>query len=216
MNRILLLTLLAASVLHGQPYTRGVGVYPGDSNQDFAPTLVPDTTTYRNLALHRPAYQSSAYDYNLTAQLVTDGIKETSLPRWIATSTSQQGLLKKNQRELMLDHNTVSTVELRGTHAWAQFELAGGDSPLEVDRIAVEARTQADGWTCAVSASDDAQEWKELGRDSGKCSVPFAAPAHARFYRVEFDAPSTGTWRVAEVAFFRENRRVEPGRSEEH
>ena len=211
MNRILPLSLLAASILSGQPYTRGIGVYPGDPSQDFAPTLVPDATTYRNLALHRPAYQSSAYDYNLTAQLVTDGIKETSLPRWISTSTSQQGLLKKNQRELMLDHNTVSTVELRGTHAWAQFELAGGDSPLEVDRIAVEARTQAEGWTCAVAASDDAQEWKELGRDSGKCSVPFAAPAHARFYRVEFDAPSAATWRVAEVAFFRENRRVEPG-----
>jgi len=44
---------------------------------------------------------TASYDYNLTAQLVTDGIKETSLPRWIVTSTSQQGTLKKNQRELM-------------------------------------------------------------------------------------------------------------------
>jgi hypothetical protein len=212
MNRILLLTLLAASILNAQPYTRGVGVYPGDPSQDFAPTLVPDTTTYHNLALHRPAYQSSAYDYNLTAQLVTDGIKETTLPRWISVSTSQAGTLKKNQRELLLDHNRVSTVDLRGTRAWVQFELAGGESPLEVDRIAVEARVQpAAGWTCAVTASDDAQEWKELGRDSGKCAVPFAAPSRARFYRVEFDAPSAATWRVAEVAFFRDNRRVEIG-----
>jgi beta-galactosidase/beta-glucuronidase len=209
MNRILLLTLLAASILHGQPYTRGIGVYPGDPNQDFAPALVPDTTTYRNLALHRPAYQSSAYDYNLTAQLVTDGIKETSLPRWISTSTSQQGTLKKNERELMLDHNPLTTVDLRGTHAWVQFELAGGESPLEVNRITVEARAQPEGWTCAVTASDDAQEWKELGRDSGKCAVQFPAPSRARFYRVELDAPSATTWRVAEVAFFRENRRVE-------
>jgi hypothetical protein len=201
--------LLAASALQAQPYTRGIGVYPGDPNQDFAPTLLPDTTTYRNLALHRPAYQSSAYDYNLTAQLATDGIKETSLPRWIATSTSQQGALKKNQRELMLDHNPVSTVELRGRHAWVQFELAGGDSPLEVDRITVEAGTQPRGWSCAVTASDDAQEWKELGRDSGRCSVPFATAARARFYRVEFDAPSATTWLVAEVAFFRGERRVE-------
>ena len=95
MNRILLLTLLAASILQAQPYTRGIGVYPGDPNQDFAPTLVPDTTTYRNLALHRPAYQSSAYDYNLTAQLVTDGIKETSLPRWISVSTSQRACSRR-------------------------------------------------------------------------------------------------------------------------
>jgi hypothetical protein len=208
-RRVVLLTLLAASIVHAQPYTRGIGVYPGDPSQDFAPTLVSDTTTYRNLALHRPAFQSSAYDYNLTAQLVTDGIKQTSLPRWISTSTSQQSTLAKNQRELMLDHNPVSTVEVRGPHAWVQFELAGGESPLEVDRIAVEARAQTEGWTCAVTASDDAQEWKELGRDSGKCNVPFGAPARARFYRVALDAPSATTWRVAEVAFFRENRRVE-------
>ena len=49
--------------LQAQQYTRGVGVYPGDPRQDFAPALVPDTQTYRNLALHRAAYQSSSYDF---------------------------------------------------------------------------------------------------------------------------------------------------------
>src|ERR1039457_2148394 len=208
MARIFYLLLIALT-MQAQDYTLGVGVYPGDPKENFAPAMSIDSSTYRNLALHRPAWHSSSYDYNLTAQLVTDGIKETTLPRWVATSTSQQGVLKKNQRELMLDHNPVSTVELRGTHGWVQFELAGGESPLEVDRIAVEARTQAEDWTCAVTASDDGLEWKELGRDSGKCNVPFGAPARARFYRVELDAPSATSWRVAEVAFFRENRRVE-------
>ena len=46
-----------------------------------------------------PAYQSSSYDYNLTAQLITDGIKDTKLPRWVAVSSSEQGELKKNERE---------------------------------------------------------------------------------------------------------------------
>src|SRR4029079_8202424 len=71
--------------------TRGVGIYPGDPAQDFAPTLVVDSSTYRNLALHRAAYQSSAYDYNLTAQLVTDGIVETTPPRWLGVSLSTNG-----------------------------------------------------------------------------------------------------------------------------
>src|ERR1017187_6119837 len=97
MHRILL--LIVPMTLSAQNYTRGVGVYPGDPAQNFAPTMVADTTTYRNLALHRPAWHSSAYDYNLTAQLVTDGIKQTALPRWVATSTSRQGVLKKNERE---------------------------------------------------------------------------------------------------------------------
>src|SRR5579862_6003548 len=67
-------------------YTRGIGVYPGEPNADFGPTLIPDTTNYRNLALLRPAYHSSSYDYNLTAQLVTDGMKSEGLPQWIIVS----------------------------------------------------------------------------------------------------------------------------------
>src|ERR1035441_867652 len=50
-------------------YTRGVGIYPGAPDEDFSPILLPDTSSiYRNLALLCPAYHSSAYDYNLTAQ----------------------------------------------------------------------------------------------------------------------------------------------------
>src|ERR1022692_476696 len=50
--------------------------YPGDPKENFAPAMRIDSTTYRDLALHRPAYHSSAYDYNLTAQpggMVEDG-----------------------------------------------------------------------------------------------------------------------------------------------
>ena len=83
---LLLVSLLVASLaLNAQDSTRGIGVYPGDPNAYNGALLVPDTQTYRNLALHRPAYHSSSYDYNLTAQLITDGIKETALPRWVST-----------------------------------------------------------------------------------------------------------------------------------
>src|SRR3569623_1458318 len=55
-------------------YTAGIGVYPGEPSENFDPILVPDTSgTYRNLALLRPAIHSRRYDYNLPAQLVTDG-----------------------------------------------------------------------------------------------------------------------------------------------
>ena len=91
MKRLALLFAFAALTGHAQNYTRGIGVYPGDPKEYAGPTLVADAHSYRNLALHRPAYQSSAYDYNLTAQLVTDGIKETMLPQWIETSTSDAG-----------------------------------------------------------------------------------------------------------------------------
>ena len=38
-------------------YTRGIGVYPGNPAEDFAPILVADdSNNYRNLALLRPAF----------------------------------------------------------------------------------------------------------------------------------------------------------------
>src|SRR5271165_3228550 len=125
----------ATLTLAAQPYTRGVGIYPGDPREDFAAVLGPDTQNYRNLALHRPAYQSSAYDYNLTAQLVTDGIKEIRMPRWVSVVTSDQGVLPKQDREHVLDHNNFSSIALAGASGWLELQLMGGDDPLEVDGV---------------------------------------------------------------------------------
>src|ERR1700730_15079132 len=144
-NYIALPLVVLASVLSliAQTYTRGVGVYPGDRTQYNGATMVLDTQTYRNLALHRPAYASSSYDYNLTAQLVTDGIKDTKQPRWISTATSEQGILPRNRREHLVDDNEVSSVDIPGAGGWVQIEPRGTDTPLEVDRIDVSARIQA-------------------------------------------------------------------------
>jgi beta-galactosidase/beta-glucuronidase len=217
---------MAFPTLHGQQYTLGVGVYPGDPRENFAPATHLDKTTYRNLALHRPAYQSSSYDYNLTAQLITDGIKDTKVPRWVAVSSSEQGVLKKNEREWLLDHNWLTGVSLKGTGGWVRVELAGGEGPLEVDRVDIDARVRvgqasglSPGWTAVVSGSDDGQAWKELGRAVGadrparefKPSIALAAPSHSRFYRVALDAPSATGWLVGEVALFDQNRRMEAG-----
>ena len=223
MRHVVLLTLMAWSAVQAQQYTLGVGVYPGDPRENFAPVTHLDQT-YRNLALHRPAYQSSSYDYNLTAQLITDGIKDTKLPRWVAVSTSQQGELKKNEREWLLDHNWLTGVSLKGTGGWVQVELAGGEGARQVDRVDIDARVQSGqsgqaGWSAVVSGSDDGQTWKELGRASGadrpakefKPSIPLTAPSRSRFYRVSLEAGSTMGWQVGEMALFDQNVRVEAG-----
>jgi hypothetical protein len=205
-------------------YTRGVGVYPGDPKEDFGAMLVPADQTYRNVALHRPAYHSSSYDYNLTAQLVTDGIKEKGMPRWVVVSTSQEGVLTKQVREHVLDHNTTSTVNLTGSTGWVQLELAGGEEALEFDRLEVTVRVNADadlpaGWTCRALVSADGQNWQEVGRTTGanrpeklfQSSIPLTAPSHDRFLRVELAAPSVAQWRVCEVGLFDKNEPVEVG-----
>ncbi len=151
--------------------TRGIGVYPGDPREDFAPTFRIDATTYRNLARLRPAFQSSAYDYNLTAQLITDGIVETAPPRWVVVASGQQGLVSaesrdlpgslgdgplsglspeqvvwpKHKREWVMDGNWVTGLTLKGPQVWVQMELHGGAEPLAIDQVDILGRVQALG-----------------------------------------------------------------------
>jgi len=193
------------------PFTRGIGVYPGDPAEDFSPVLVQDNSTYRNLALLRPAYHSSSYDYNLTAQLVTDGIKHAHLPRWVSASISFQGPLPKHEREFFLDHNATSTVELRGPRPYVQVQLGGGEAVPEIDRIDVLAlvrgrEVKPGALSFTVSVSDDGRAWEKLGSVTGPQpapasgypmgfaqggqlfapSIPLSRASRSRFYRVEF------------------------------
>jgi len=222
MRQTLLLVLPFLCGLQAQQYTRGIGVYPGDPRQDFAPALVPDTQTYRNLALHRAAYQSSGYDFYHTAQLVTDGIKDSKLPRWISVSTSDRGTLSRQEREHAVDRNTTTRVNIAGANPWIQVELHGGEAPFEIDRIDVLAgggRGAAASGQLVVSGSADGQAWMELGRapaaGSGSPMTPiavkFSAPAHLGFYRVASEGGAGAAWSVSELAFYHGNDRVEIG-----
>ncbi len=224
MNRVVsvALMLIAQPIapVTAQEFTRGVGIYPGDPKENAAPSMRLDNT-YRNLALHRAAYQSSSYDFNLTAQLITDGIKSTTLPRWISVSTNT-GVLPRSQREWPLDDNWTTTVNLKGTHAWIQIELAGAQPP-PIDRLDIDASVQPlmqpEAWTCTVLGSDDGQTWKQLGRADDVArpngaimrSVLFEAPSTSRFYRLQFEAGRNFTWHIGEVTFFNRNQRVHAG-----
>ncbi len=158
---------------NGTGYTRGIGVYPGDPAEDFSPTLVADESlAYRNLALLRPAFHSSSYDYNLTAQLVTDGIKDTQPPNWVETSASFVGVLPKEEREFFLDHNPTSVVDLRGPRPWVQIRLGGGKSVPQIDRIdllvVLNARNvKPADVSFVISVSDDGWNWKKVGGLTG-------------------------------------------------
>src|SRR5208283_2520676 len=132
---ILFFIITTNFTVKSQEYTRGVGVYPGDVNADFSPAMKIDAKDYRNLALHRPAYQSSSYDYNCTAQLITDGIKESQLPSWIVMTTSSDGVVKRNERGWILDRNPMTRKNIEGSHAWLQIELAGNSVIPEIDSI---------------------------------------------------------------------------------
>jgi hypothetical protein len=224
MHRLILTSVLSLAALHAQEFTRGVGVYPGDPKQNWSPTLQPASEEYRNLALHRPAYHSSSYDFNLTAQLITDGVKETVMPRRIAVSTSQQALLKKNERDRILDNNWTTSADLRGKSVWVQIEIAGGADAPAIDSLLLDGSVRAtepenQQVTVTVSGSGDGKEWKELGqaghavRPAGELhfTIPFSAPSRSRFYRVQSDSGRLLQWQIGELTFLHRNEQVHLG-----
>jgi hypothetical protein len=191
-------------------YTRGLGNYPGAPSENFSPEIVLDTPTYRNLALLRPAYQSSSYDYNLTAQLVTDGIKDTRPPRWIAVSEGVRGPLPREERESVLDHSPMSSLDLRGSNPTVDIQIAGGESAPEIDRVdlflVAPQQSASEALTFTVYVSEDGRAWKQMGSMTGpqpgsttglppdliasgpiyRPSISLSAVSQSRFYRVEF------------------------------
>ena len=173
--------------------TRGIGVYPGDPREDFAPTFTIDSTTYRNLARLRPAYHSSSYDYNLTAQLITDGVVDTAMPRRVVVSSGQQGLIStdirdlpgplsqgslsgyskqqmvwpKHKREWPMDDNWVTGFDLKGPQVWVQFDLLGGAEPLVIDEVIAQV-------TVENAKGSGPENWtcSVMGSDEGKTWTP--------------------------------------------
>ncbi len=190
--------------------TRGVGIYPGAPEEDFSPRLLPDANgAYRNLALLRPAYHSSSYDYNLTAQLVTDGIVHTDMPTWISTVVNG-AILPKNEREILVDHFQSAVLELPGTSPVVEMHLGGGAEAPEIDRLSlfvvVPSGVSVERLTFAASVSADGHLWQPAGSATGSSPLPpenyppdltrgahlltpsitLTQPGRHRFYRIQF------------------------------
>ena len=179
-NRIIFLSILLVSLFahpaKAQQYTRGTGVYPGDPKEYFGPGMKTDAVHYRNLALNRAVYQSSSYDYNLTGQLITDGIIDTQLPGWVVVSTSAQGVLERDGREHVLDRHASSQQQIEGTKMWVQVQMAGNYHVPALDSLTLTGSMTADTlapkpWKITVSGSDDGFAWSEVGKFSGS-SLP--------------------------------------------
>jgi Exo-beta-D-glucosaminidase Ig-fold domain/Glycosyl hydrolases family 2/F5/8 type C domain/Glycosyl hydrolases family 2, sugar binding domain len=235
----LMIPFVLISSACAQEYTRGVGVYPGDLKEDFSPSMKIDSTNYRNLALHRPAYHSSSYNYNLTAQLITDGIKESQLPGWIVTTTSSDSIVKRIDRERVLDRHTMTRNNLDGHAAWLQIEMAGNSIVPDLDSINISGSLLVDSlrvqrWNISVLGSQDGARWKKLGTVSGDnlpgdsvtgqwrrvmpsnlrmFNYPFALDTlvHYKFYKVKVNSPNAKSWAIAEFALCHNGKRAAIG-----
>lgn len=160
-------------------YTRGIGQYPGNPSEDFSPELKPDDT-YRNIALLRAAYQSSSHDYNLVAQLITDGIVTTEQPKYLELSTPD-GKKPRREREWMIDQGPYSRNVTVGADTYFLYELKNYSKKAEKvyirGNVAYDASKAKSGYEFICQGSNDGKTWDELAKHSGK-GLPGKASSH--------------------------------------
>ena len=214
----LLLAIFIGCQQKADHYTRGIGIYPGKPSEDFSPKLVVDNQSYRNLAKLRSAWHSSSYDYNLTAQLVTDGIITHDMPETIVLSSSH-GALPKNEREWLFDHTVGTKINIDGKDIWVKLKTIQESNLPEVTKININGSlTYGDkisgGWQFVCSGSNDGKSWIELKKFKGndlpkqaqqipvEGTIPYREkPARIGFYDNDPTIPKSsfssksGTWK---------------------
>ena len=123
--------LLLGFATQAQVMNRPIGQYPGNPGEYYGPTLVANND-YRNLALHRTVYQSSSWDFNLTSQLLTDGIVDEAAPAWLNVTTPE-GPLPPHKREACIDGNEWTCNILMGGDTWLQYDWEG--MSIDIDEV---------------------------------------------------------------------------------
>ena len=164
--------LLSTFPVMAQEKSRGIGIYPGAPEEFFGPQLV-DSKEYRNVSRGRMVYQSSAFDFNMTAQLLTDGIVEKKgiTPVFLEVTTPE-GQLPQRQRESTIDGNDWTRSIVMGEDTWLQYGWHGmtirADAIHLIGTVAYRESDATDGYRIRVMISKDGRQWQEMARDESK------------------------------------------------
>lgn len=146
-----------------QVMNRPIGQYPGNPNEYYGPELVQDNGYgYRNLALFRTVYQSSSWDFNLTSQLLTDGIYDKESPAWLNVTTPE-GPLPPHKREACIDGNEWTSNILMGGDTWLQYDWE--NMAIDIDEVemicSMAYREEAPrGFKIRLLTSTNGKKWK--------------------------------------------------------
>ena len=157
----LLLIAMLCMTASAQQLNRPIGQYPGNLSEYYGPTLVQDNS-YRDIALHRMVYQSSSWDFNLTSQLLTDGIIDKELPAWLNVSTPE-GPMPPHKREACIDGNEWTSNIVMGANTWLQYDWE--NMTIDIDEVEMKCsmayREEAPrGFKIRLLTSQDGKKWK--------------------------------------------------------
>jgi len=224
---VLLTGVVGANAVFAQNYSLGIGKYPGNPKENYAPSIKYDAKTYKNIAFLRPVYGSASYDFYLTPQLLTDGVIETKLPGWVITSSSEGKYLRPD-REKLIDRNISTRKSFDSKSFWVQIEMAGDYTLPEVNGFRFNGSVSTDTtlneikpWTVKVLGSNDGKEWVEVGTQSKTELIGDTLTGYRRkiypqnyriydelfninktvkykIYRAEFNCDNIESWRLAD------------------
>ena len=177
-------TLMALGAT-AQVMNRPIGQYPGNPNEYYGPKLVQDNEYgSRNVALYRTVYQSSSWDFNLTSQLLTDGIYDEQMPTWLNVTTPD-GPVAPHKREACIDGNEWTNNIVMGSDTWLQYDWEGMNIDIdEVEMVCSMAyREEAPrGFKIRLLTSKDGKKWKVADEWKGD-----SLPGEASWNRVHSD-----------------------------
>ena len=225
------IALLCSAVAHADG-TRGIGKYPGNPAECYAPTLAADNA-YRNVALNRMVKTSSQYDFNLTPQLLTDGLIATTQPQYLLATTNT-GALTRRERESGIDGNEYTSCNLMGEKAWLQYQW--NNMQLKANKVKIICTVaynpdQAKGGYAVSVLTNDGTKWVKKAEQKsdalpGKASkqmvssdpnkqtntgtlplriVELTLPLGDLTFnnlRFAFDMPGAAYWTLTEMKFF--------------
>ena len=187
MKKFLFLSLALVTIATGiqaQELNRAIGQYPGSPSENYAP-IAEANDSYRNLALYRTVYQSSAWDFNLTSQLITDGIVHAGVPA-LLNVTTPEGPVPPHKREAAIDGNEWTCNILMGADTWLQYDWQSMSVDVdEVEMVCSMAYREQDankGYQIKLLTSTDGKKWKVADEWSGK-----SLPGEASRTRVHSD-----------------------------
>ena len=180
---IFILVAIMALSSNAQEMNRPIGQYPGNPSEYYGPKLVQDNT-YRNLALHHAVVQSSSWDFNLTSQLLTDGIIDKEAPAWLNVSTPE-GPLPPHKREACIDGNEWTSNIVMGSNTWLQYDWQGMSIDIdEVEMVCSMAYREdmPQGFKIRLLTSKDGKRWTAVDEWTGD-----SLPGTASYNRVHSD-----------------------------
>ncbi|MCF8360613.1 MAG: discoidin domain-containing protein [Prolixibacteraceae bacterium] len=204
----------------------------------FAPKLVK-TNKYRNIALHSTAFHSSSYDYNLTAQHVTDGIIDNIPPLWLRVTSSQTGKVAKEKRDFIFDRDTSTGFFFDKTRGWIKLESNHFAAFNTVNRFIVRGKityreTESTNWKITLSTSEKGIHYEPVKTISGNeppgkvlekrengstqnnvntftIDAPLDKTLKNQYFKLDFQCNAALKWEIDEWGFFSGRRQNEVG-----